>query len=68
MKETKFNQILYQNDYNKKKYDRINLTMPKGKKARIKGAAEALGVSVNHFLNNLIDDYFDECGDSIRQK
>ena len=28
-----FNQIAYQNEYNRMKYDRINLTMPKGRNA-----------------------------------
>ena len=37
-------------------YDRINLTMPKGKKELIKAAADALGVSVNTFINQAIDE------------
>ena len=34
-----FNQIAYQNNYIKEKYDRINLTVPKGKKEKIKKKA-----------------------------
>lgn len=50
-----FNQIAYQNDYNREKYDRVNLTMKKGKKALVKKAAAAAGQSVNEFINAAID-------------
>lgn len=50
-----FNQIAYQNDYNREKYDRVNLTMKKGKKALVKEAAAAAGQSVNEFINTAID-------------
>ena len=51
-----FNQIAYQNDYIKEKYDRINLTVPKGRKEEIKKRAAAAGKSVNEYINSLIDD------------
>lgn len=35
-KSGEFNQISYQNEYIKEKYDRINLTVPKGRKEEIK--------------------------------
>ncbi|MCM1124592.1 MAG: hypothetical protein NC416_18610 [Eubacterium sp.] len=50
-----FNQIAYQNEYNRQKYDRINLTMPKGKKERVKTAAQTAGQSVNEYINTAID-------------
>lgn len=50
-----FNQISYQNEYIKEKYDRINLTVPKGRKEQIKKKAEAAGKSVNEYINSLID-------------
>jgi predicted DNA binding CopG/RHH family protein len=50
-----FNQISYQNDFIKKNYDRINLTVPKGKKEVIKKRADSLGKSVNEYINQLID-------------
>ncbi len=50
-----FNQIAYQNNYIKEKYDRINLTVPKGKKEKIKKKATAAGKSVNEYINSLID-------------
>ena len=46
----------WQNDYIAKTYDRINLTVPKGRKEEIKQEATSRGMSVNGFLNSLIDD------------
>lgn len=45
----------YQNEWIKSKYDRINLTVPAGRKAEIEAAARAAGQSVNGWLNGLID-------------
>lgn len=39
-----------------KTYDRINLTVPKGKQADIKAHAEQNGESVNGFINRAIDE------------
>jgi predicted HicB family RNase H-like nuclease len=50
-----FNQIAYQNEFNRKKYDRINLIMQKGKKERVRVAAAAAGQSVNEYINVAID-------------
>lgn len=57
MEEEKFNQIKYQNEFIKQKYDRVNLTVPKGKKEKIKEAAKAAGQSVNEYINSAIDSY-----------
>ena len=43
------------NKYMKKNYDRVNLTMPKGKRGVIKAAADAMGESVNAYINKAID-------------
>lgn len=43
------------NKYVKNNYDRINVTMPKGKKDDIKTHAEKRGESVNAFINRAID-------------
>ena len=48
-KSGKFNQLSYQNEYIKEKYDRINLTVPKGRKEA------STGQSVNEYINTLID-------------
>ena len=37
-------------------YDRVNLTVPKGKKDEIKSHAESTGESVNGFINRAIDE------------
>ena len=54
-KSGEFNQISYQNEYIKEKYDRINLTVPKGRTEEIKKKAAAAGQSVNEYINALID-------------
>lgn len=41
--------------YVKANYDRLDLTVPKGRKAEIKAHAEAQGESVNAFVNRAID-------------
>ena len=42
------------NRYVKEKYDRINVTMPKGQKDIIQAHSEATGESVNGFINRAI--------------
>ena len=44
------------NKWNAKAYDRVNLTMPKGRKAEIQAYAEAHGESVNAFINRAINE------------
>lgn len=45
----------YKNEWIAKAYDRINLTIPKGRKEEIKAHADARGESVNAFINRAID-------------
>ena len=51
-----FNQIKYQNEFNKANYDRVEVNMPKGKKAVIKEVAKAAGQSVSEYINQAIDE------------
>ena len=44
------------NKYIAKAYDRINLTVPKGKKDTIQAHAEAQGMSTNAYINAAIDE------------
>lgn len=44
------------NEWIADKLDRINLTMPKGKKEKIKAHAAAQDESVNGFINRAIDE------------
>ena len=43
------------NKYIASNYDRVNLTMPKGKKSEYKEAAEARGKSLNQFIIDCIE-------------
>lgn len=46
----------YKNAWLAEKLDRINLTVPKGKKEIIQAMAADLGLSVNAFINQAIDE------------
>lgn len=46
----------WQNKYIARTYDRINLTVPKGRKDLIQAHAEAKGESVNGFINRAINE------------
>lgn len=50
------------NDWIAKAYDRINLTVPKGKKEVIQAAAKQNGESVNALINRLIDAELERLG------
>lgn len=51
-----YNKVSYNREYNEKNYDRISLTVPKGKKDEIKAYAESKGETVNAYINRLIDE------------
>jgi hypothetical protein len=42
--------------YNEKAYDKIYITVPKGKKEVIKAHAKSIGESANAFINRAIDE------------
>lgn len=44
------------NKYMKENYDRVNLTLPKGRKDEIKAHAEERSESVNAFISRAIDE------------
>ena len=44
----------YRTDWISKTYDRINLTVPKGRKEAVKAHAETQGESLNAFINRAI--------------
>ena len=53
---SKFDQIKYQNQWQKEKLDVFNMTMPKGtKKPRMEHAKRRGFKSFNAFLNHLVD-------------
>ena len=51
------------NKYMAANYDRINLTLPKGKKDVIRTHADSRGESVNAFINRAIDRLLEEEGE-----
>ncbi len=51
------------NKYNAKAYDRIALTVKKGQREIIKTHAESNGMSLNGYINKLIDD---DMGDKLK--
>ena len=55
MEKVKFDKIAYNNKFIAQTYDRINLTVPKGNKDRIKAHADKNGESINGYINRLID-------------
>ena len=55
--------VKYNNDFIKSAYDRINLTVPKGRKALLQEAArEQYGGKVNSLINALIDTELERMG------
>lgn len=52
-----FNQIKYQNEYNKQKYDRITIMAPKGMKDKIRETSKKCGMkSANEFILTAIEE------------
>ncbi len=46
-------------EYNKENYDRVSFFLPKGKKGNLKERANKMGVSLNQFITNAIEEYID---------
>ena len=52
----KFDKVKYNNEFNKKAYDRLNIQVPKGKKEIIESHAKSKGYkSLNAYVNALIE-------------
>lgn len=56
--------VAYNNAYIAKAYDRVNLTLPKGKKEVVQAHAEGRGESVNGFINRAIDNQMERDRDA----
>ena len=50
-----FSATAYKQQFKREKYDRLELTMPKGKKQRIQVLAASYDLSVNALIMGLID-------------
>jgi len=57
----------WQNDYIAKAYDRINLTVSKGKKANLQAHAEERSESLNGFINRAIDETIERDNNGVEQ-
>lgn len=56
-KESKFNKVKYDNDFQKNNYDRINLLVKKGKKEELKIHCSKFGYkSLNDFINKAVNE------------
>ena len=62
------NRIAYKNQYTREHYDRVNLTLPKGQKDRIRDVCMVMGVSVNEYLFMLICDDLQGEGSKLAKK
>lgn len=47
----------YINDFMRDKYDRIAVMRPKGQREQLKDLAKEQGMSLNEFINSMIDAY-----------
>lgn len=56
-REVKFDRVAYQNEFNKKNYDRITIMAPKGSKDTLKQLSSSDGISVNKYILNAIEFY-----------
>lgn len=56
----KFDQIKYQNEYNKQNYDRVTFMVPKGKKDVIKESAKVKGESMSEYIWKAVQDRMNE--------
>lgn len=52
-----------QYDWQKENTDRLNFTMPKGTKEKIKTAAEKIGVSSSEFIREAIQEKIEKVGE-----
>lgn len=51
--DTKFNPTAYKNSFRDKTYDRVEVALPKGRKAVLKEKAKDNGMSVSEYINSL---------------
>lgn len=63
MEQKKKTQTQWSNEYNAKAYDRIALSVKKGRRDAIRAHAAANGESINGYINRLIDE---DMGDSSK--
>ena len=52
----KFDKVAYNNEFNRQKYDRLYIMIPKGEKDRLKAHADSHGESLNEFIKRAISE------------
>ena len=67
-REKEFNQRKYQQEYNKKNYDRMEILMKKGKKEEIKEAAKTAKQSVSEYVMQAVNDRMDRDAETTEKK
>lgn len=60
--QKRFNQIEYQNNYKREKYDKIEVIVPKGEKEHIKAAAKEAGLSVSAYIYKAVQETMNSGG------
>ena len=58
--EFKDNETTYRNEYNRQKYDRIGLMIPKGQGDVWKAEAKQRGMSLNAFVMQAVTEYMEK--------
>lgn len=54
MSKSKFDKVSYNNKFNAKAYDRLNIVVPKGTKPRLQDYCKSKNISINKLINNYI--------------
>lgn len=54
-----------QNDYNREKYDRVGLMLPKGKADEWRTRARAENSSLNAFVQKAVEFYIENCTERV---
>jgi hypothetical protein len=58
----------YKNQFNKEKYDRFNLVLPKGQKEVLKELCDSIGMSVNEYVRLLIQEDIKSGQSKLKEK
>ena len=51
------NSVALKNDYNRERYDRLNIMVPKGKREILKNRAKSMGMSLNRYIMTAVEQF-----------
>ena len=60
-----FEPVKYKNEYNREKYDRVGLMLPKGLKDVWKEEAKARGLSINALIIEAVKQFLDSPSEGV---